>query len=286
MAKKSFLNKAQQAISEEILPPEEPVKSERKGRGEYEDTLRIKEARKISIQKIKPDTNQPRKSIENNSLKELAASIAQHGLLQPIVVEYVETADYFKIINGERRYRAALMTELTHLPCIVRATNKKERLALQLIENIQREDLNPVDKARGLLEFRATLGEKTQWKRVEEITGISERRRQQFLALLELPENLQKEIVSLGKKPTKSAITEKHARALLRLKKYPDKQLDLFNKIKDGDSKITGEEAIKMAKEMLGGNAEILKRRVFKYKNPEDLIKQLEEAIKKLRSEL
>ena len=281
MAKKSFLNKARQTFSESDVVVEERATNTR--RGEIEGTTRLKEARNIPIGKIKPDQNQPRKSFDGEALKELAASIGLHGILQPIVVEYVEQDDYFKIISGERRYRAALLVELTHLPCVIRSTNTEERLTLQLIENIQREDLSPVDKARGLLQLKATLGKDTLWKKVEEITGFGERRRQQLLALLDLPEDLQNKIVSLGKKPAKNLITEKHARALLRLNRHPEKQVDLFNRITSSKESITGDRALQVVKEMFGAVSEKAYKISFTYATTRDLIKQLEEKLAELK---
>ncbi len=174
MARKNFLKQAQQSIVDsQTLIAEEPIQEDYIGgskRSEYEGTTRLKGARKIPLNKIKPDPNQPRTTFDKESLTELANSIKQHGVLEPITVEYVQTEDYFKIISGERRYRASQLAELTHLPCIVRMTNDGERLAIQLVENIQREDLSPVDKARGLLELKAKLGKNTQWKEIEALT--------------------------------------------------------------------------------------------------------------------
>jgi len=288
MAKKTFLNRAEQSIAEggqnllteELVPPSEMT------RAEYEGTTRLKEARSIPIDKIKPDPNQPRTQYDAESLNELADSIREHGVIQPITVEYVATDDYFKIITGERRYRASLRAELTEMPCIVRSMDTKVRLAHQLIENIQREDLNPIDKARGLLELRATLGPNAQWKEVEKITGISERRRQQFLALLDLPKDIQTKIVALGKRPANNAITEKHARALLRLGKYEDKQRELLKKITSSKIPITGDDALKIAKDMVGGNGKTSNKQkiIFFYSTNNDLIKQLEAKLKELKT--
>lgn len=284
MAKKSFFDKAQQAITEsDTLPAEEMVETAGKGRGEYEGTLRLKEARNVPISKIKPDPNQPRKTFPEEPMKELTASVELHGVLEPITVEYVEEKDYFKIITGERRYRAAKRVGLADLPCMVRTVDDKKRLTHQLIENIQREDLGPVDKARGLLELKSTLGNKATWKDVEKITGISERRRQQFLALLDLPNELQYEIVALGRRPAKNRVTEKHARALLRLNKYPDKQLEFFNKIRDGKSPITGDQALELVKNILGSQTNPKQKISFTYTDVGDLIKQLQTKLRELK---
>jgi len=141
-------------------------------------TRRIKNAKWIPIDKICPDPEQPRKSFPEETLHELAQSIKEHGIRQPIVVEYVENDDCFQIVHGERRYRAAKLAVVQELPCIVQ--NKTARLhcfALQLVENIQREDLSPIDKARALLEYKEEFGDNSTWVDVEKTVGISQTRR-------------------------------------------------------------------------------------------------------------
>ena len=305
MRKKKFTQEAQKSVNQ-IQDFEQPSETE----VTIEPTgmhigSRLKEARSIPIDKIKPDPNQPRKAISTEtteSFSELVSSIQEHGILQPITVEYIEKRDYFKIIYGERRYRAARQANLTALPCIVRSVDKEDRLAQQLIENIHREDLNPVDKARGLIEFKVLLGK--EWKEVEQKMGLSRRRRQQFTALLNLPENIQKEIVALGRRPAKNQVTEKHARALLKLNKYPNKQLELFKKIKNNKKPIAGDEAIELAKELVNQDIKpkeriivsVLfehQRRRMNFKkefsfdnNLKELISQLETKIKSFKKEI
>ncbi len=290
MARKNFLKQAQQSIVDsQTLIAEEPVQEDYivgSKRGEFEGTTRLKSARNIPINKIKPDPNQPRTVFDKDSLTELANSINQHGVLEPITVEYVQAEDHFKIISGERRYRASQLAELTFMPCIVRTTNDSERLALQLIENIQREDLSPVDKARGLLELKAKLGKNTQWKEIEAMTGISERRRQQFLALLNLPDEIQKDIVSLKSKASKNPITEGHARALLKLKDEA-RQLELYKKIKESKEPVSSQEAMQMARKMSnGGISSGQKKFVITYTTEEELLSKLKQKIKELEENL
>lgn len=285
MPKKTFLARAQESIAESQAPiAEEIAKPRGATRVEYEGTSRLKEARNIPVERIQPDPNQPRKTFTEEALEELTASITRHGVLQPITVEYIHEEDYFRIISGERRYRAAQRAGLTHLPCIIRTTDQKERLAQQLIENIQREDLSPIDKARGLLELKSALGKNAQWKDVEGATGLSERRRRQFLALLDLPEQLQKEVVALGRRPARNQVTEKHARALLRLRDYSDKQLELFERIKHSEVPITGDQAIRLAKEVVGSIDDRRHKIVFTYRTVEDLVEQLEAKLGELKA--
>jgi ParB family chromosome partitioning protein len=217
------------------------------------------------------------------TLGELAVSIRRHGVLQPILVEYCEDGDYYRIISGERRYRAAGMAELSVIPCLVRVVEEGDRLAQQLVENIQREDLSPVDKARGLLELRARLGAEGTWGHIEALTGLSERRRKQFVALLRLPEDIQRDIVSTGAGRSERQITEKHARALLRLGDYPDEQRRLYDLIRTSEEPISGDRAFELAGEALHGHDGVTRRLVITYRSVSELIEALEERLAALR---
>ena len=245
-------------------------------------TRRIKNARLIEIDKIKPDPDQPRKTFPEDSLAELSSSIKEHGVMQPITVEYQEHKGYYMIISGERRYQAAKLAGLLLIPCIIHdQVNKKDRYAKQLIENLQREDLSPIDKARALLEYKERLGKQSVWQDVEKTLGISETRRKQFISLLKLPEDMQKEIVAIGKRPSKNAVTEKHARALVLLNKYPQKQLELFELIKSSHQQITGDEAIVKAREIKGKDSALVFR--VTYRSQQELIHILEQKLAELK---
>ena len=106
----------------------------------------------IKITEIEPNRNQPRKSFPAESIEELAKSIEIYGVIQPIIVSKKD--GYYEIIAGERRWRASKKAGLKEMPCIVRETDERKTKEIALIENIQREDLNPIDKARG---FRQLL---------------------------------------------------------------------------------------------------------------------------------
>lgn len=108
---------------------------------------------KIKIIDIEPNKDQPRKKFDTDSLDELAESIKRYGVIQPIIVSRKE--NYFEIIAGERRWRASKKAGLTEIPCIVREQDEKKNKEIALIENIQRQDLNPIEKARG---FKPTHG--------------------------------------------------------------------------------------------------------------------------------
>ncbi len=161
---------------------------------------------KVLIQDIKPDPNQPRRSFDKESILELAKSIKQYGILQPLVV--IEDSNNYIIVAGERRYRAAKDAGLSHLPVIVRSLQEIERLEIGLVENMQRVDLNPIDQALSI----ARLNEQFSMN----ITQIAERLGKatttviNIVRLLELPD-FAREALSKGE------ITEGHARSVLSL---------------------------------------------------------------------
>ncbi len=285
MSKKSkLLDQVKESVESNKIAFE-ASKDQEASRAEVEGTKRLRNAKIIPIERIKPDPDQPRKTIDPVRLQELASSIKEHGILQPISVEFVEDSGngFFKIISGERRYQASLSIGLEEMPCIVHSdVNTRKRYAQQLIENLQREDLSPIDKAAALLEYKERLGPESTWADVEKTVGISERRRQQFMALLNLPETLQKEIVATGRRPAQNQITEKHARALLLLNPFPEKQLDLFKQIKESKEPITGDEAINKAKLIKGKKS--LHHFAVSYKNERELLEKLQEKVKELKT--
>jgi ParB family chromosome partitioning protein len=131
-----------------------------KGRkGERADTSPLREARLIDIERIKPDPEQPRKTFLSKTLESLAESIREvGGIIDPLTVEYDEREDCFRIISGERRYRAAKMIGLERLPCIVKAVDEKRRFLLQLICNLQRDDLAPLEECAGIRSLIGRFG--------------------------------------------------------------------------------------------------------------------------------
>ena len=122
--------------------------SDREAAGKEAEKETEKEAglvRMVRTSRVEPDRNQPRKSFDKEKLQELADSIKAKGLLEPIIVR--ETGDHFEIIAGERRWRACRLAELNEIPVIVKDYSDLERVEISLIENIQREDLNPIEEA-------------------------------------------------------------------------------------------------------------------------------------------
>lgn len=171
----------------------------------------------LRLSEIEPNRDQPRKHFDEAALAELAASIKEHGLLQPIVVRPMPGGTY-QIVAGERRWRASRLAELTRVPVIIKDLNDKEAMELALIENLQRRDLNPVEEAEGyhrlMQEFHLTQ------EQVAERVGKSRPTVTNALRLLNLPED-QLNALSAGK------ISAGHARALLAFQ-YPENEQEAY----------------------------------------------------------
>ena len=140
----------------------------------------------IDINDIKPNSNQPRKTFDEDKLNELAASIEEHGLIQPLVLRKAEKG--YEIVAGERRWRAARKIGIREIPCIVRELTDEENMLLAIIENMQREDLNPIEEAEGIRQMIETYG-LTQ-EEVSKSVGKSRPYIANSLRLLRLPETV------------------------------------------------------------------------------------------------
>src|SRR6056297_485739 len=195
------------------------------------------EIKDISVEKIKPNPFQPRDRFTEESLEELANSIEKKGILQPVTVREVQY-DKFQLVTGERRWRAAKIVGLEFIPAIIRDFDDQEMMEVALIENLQREDLNPIEEAyayqKMIEEFDLTQ------KEVAERVSKSRSAIANTLRLLNLPPSVQ-EIVS------RETISMGHARALLPLESK--KQVDLANKIVEKDLSVR--ETEKMVKKNL-----------------------------------
>ena len=189
---------------------------------------------KIKVIEIEPNREQPRRSFDEEALDELANSIKTYGVLQPIIVN--KKSDYYEIVAGERRWRAAKKAGLTELPCIIKdditdKTNKE----IALIENLQRVDLNPIDKAKGLKELIDDYG-MTQ-KELADSIGISRSNIANSIRIL----NLDPRVIKLAEE---GKITEGHCRNLVVIED-PEKQyraaLDIITKgesVRDVERKV------------------------------------------------
>jgi ParB family chromosome partitioning protein len=182
-----------------------------------EDKHRVQ---KILIQDIRPNADQPRREFNEAALAEMVESVKRHGVIQPIIV--VRADGGYQIVAGERRWRAAKVAQLTHMPVIVRSLKELEQIELSLIENIQRVDLSPLEQAMSVfrLQQQFNLG-------LEEIAkklGKAPSTISNLTRLLQLPEPA-REALRSGK------ISEGHARSVLALKSQPAKQDELLRYI-------------------------------------------------------
>ena len=223
----------------------------------------------VPVFKIKANPNQPRREFSPESMQELADSIRQIGIIQPITLRLMEDGTY-QIIAGERRWRASQMAGLTTIPAYIRTANDENMMQMALVENIQREDLNAIEIA---LAYQSLIEQYdlTQDKLSEKV-GKNRATIANYLRLLKLPAQVQ---MALQNKE----MDQGHARALLGLDK-PSLQVKLFNEIKEkGYSVRQVEEMVKAL-----NNGETLKSGRHTLKNKE--AQRLPEEFKELRSRL
>jgi len=174
---------------------------------------------------VEPNKNQPRVKFDDESLEELANSIKQYGVIQPIIV--TKEGDFYKIVAGERRWRACKKAGLTEIPAIVREYGELKNKEIALIENIQREDLNPIEKARAIKELLARHNVTQQ--KLSEMLGMARSTLTNSLRVL----NLDKRVIDLA---LDGKLTEGHCKALLAIEN-PDKQYEAaLRMIETGDS--------------------------------------------------
>lgn len=173
----------------------------------------------ISIEKIKAGVYQPRTHFEKESLEELAQSIRQNGILQPIIVRKTKDAT-FEIVAGERRWRAAQLAGLHEVPIIIKNFNDKEALELAIVENIQREDLNPIEEAQAYSRLVSEFNLSQQ--QVAERVGKDRATVANLLRVLTLPDSIRKQIES-------EQLSLGHAKVLLSLTD-PQSQVDFAKK--------------------------------------------------------
>jgi ParB family chromosome partitioning protein len=176
---------------------------------------------KLAIDIVVPKKDQPRKNFDAQALNELAQSIREHGIIQPLIVTQIEQ-DNYSIIAGERRWRAAKIIGLTEVPAIVRSATEHQQLELSLLENIQREDLNPLEKAATIHRLHEQFGQ--SYEDISKRLGKAHTTVINVMRLLALPPEMQESLM-VGN------ISEGHARSLLALQKYPDAQKTLFANI-------------------------------------------------------
>lgn len=218
----------------------------------------------VKITKIEPNREQPRKNFDEDALQELADSIKQFGLLQPILVQDRKT--YYEIIAGERRWRAAKLAGLKEVPVIIRDYTEQEIVEISLIENIQREDLNPIEEAlaykRLLTEFHLKQDE------VAERVSKSRTAVTNSMRLLKLCDKVQQMIID-------DMISSGHARALISIEN-PEEQYNIAQKI--FDEKLSVRDVEKLVKNL--NKPEKLKKEKEEDKSLEVIYQDVEEKLK------
>ncbi|MFW0870973.1 MAG: ParB/RepB/Spo0J family partition protein [Patescibacteria group bacterium] len=204
----------------------------------------------IEIEKIDPNPNQPRKHFSDESLRDLAESIRRYGVMQPITVvrREQETAGggiitRYEIVAGERRWRASVIAGMSTIPAIIRedADSEQERFELSVLENLQREDLNPVDRARSFERLVNEFG--MRHAEIADRLGKSREYVTNSMRILDLPDNVL-DALSAGE------IYEGHTRPMLSIKDHPEELQVLFQEIKA--KHLTVRQAETMAKALVG----------------------------------
>ena len=235
MAKKTGLGKGLDALFSPDIFEEAKEKESAKEEVVAENSEKIY---KIKINEIEPNKNQPRRNFNNESIEELSESIKKYGVIQPIIVSKKD--NYYEIVAGERRWRASKKAGLTEMPCIIRESEEKENKEIALIENIQREDLNPIEKARS---FRTLMDEYSLTQaQLAETLGISRSALANTVRLL----NLDSRVIELA---LDGKLTEGHCRSLIGIEN-PDKQYEMAMQIiENGDSVREIERKVKNKKQ-------------------------------------
>ena len=241
------------------------VQPDTKAKNTNSETATEKEAETIvKITKIEPNREQPRKNFDEDALQELAESIKQFGLLQPILVQDRKT--YYEIIAGERRWRAAKLAGLKEVPVIIRNYTEQEIVEISLIENIQREDLNPIEEAlaykRLLTEFNLKQDE------VAERVSKSRTAVTNSMRLLKLCDEVQQMIID-------DMISTGHARALISIED-PEEQYAIAQRV--FDEKMSVRDIEKLVKNM--NKPEKPKKEVVEDKSLDIIYQDIEEKLK------
>ena len=226
MAKKTGLGKGLDALFSS------PVLEEK-----IENNETVEQVKYLKINEIEPNKEQARKIFDEEAIEELSNSIKEYGVIQPIVVAKKE--NYYEIIAGERRWRASKKAGLETIPVIVKDDNIQRNKEISLIENIQREDLNPIEKARGIKQLMDEY-DLTQ-QRVADILGKSRSAIANSVRIL----NLDERVISLA---LEGKLTEGHCRSLMSITD-PDKQYEVAVQIiEKGDSVREVEKKVKVRK--------------------------------------
>lgn len=198
-------------------------------KGDRADTSPYRAARMIDIKRIQPDPNQPRKTFNQETIESLAESIKElGGIIDPLTVEYVEDDDFFRIISGERRYRAAGMVSLRMLPCIIKEVDNEKRFLLQFIANLQREDITPLEEAAGIRHIIEQYGYPQQ--KIACLFNRSKSYISQILGLERLSEN--------AKQKVQTSELSKEVQIQASREKDSEKQMEILNKASEAGKTV------------------------------------------------
>lgn len=226
-----------------------PKRQDSDNNNKIETKTVVKEVDTIDINKIEPNHSQPRKSFNEDALQELADSIKQHGMIEPLIVQQGEKGLY-KIIAGERRWRAAKIAGIKEIPVVVKDYTNQEIMEIALIENLQREDLNPIEEAEAF----QRLIEEYHLKQDEVAEKVSKSR-------VAITNSLR--LLKLDKKVREMVIEDKiksgHARTLLAIE---DLELQYNTAMKVFDEKLSVRETEKLVKKILKDDSEKKEKRV------------------------
>ena len=230
MAKKTGLGKGLDALfSDKPLTQAEEEKILKEGEELVQN---------IKVIEIEPNKEQPRKYFDSESLEDLAKSIKRYGVIQPIIVNKKD--NYYMIVAGERRWRASKIAGLTEIPCIVRDNDERKNREIALIENIQREDLNPIEKARG---FKQLLDEyELTQQELADMVGISRSALANTVRLLNLDQRIMK-LAEEGK------LLECHCRSLMAIDDVEKQYKAALRIIENGDTVRDIERKVKNTRE-------------------------------------
>lgn len=234
VAKKTGLGKGLDSlIPTHSSSPKTTVKEVKEEKQQVKTVVKQEEI-KIKITEIEPNREQPRKKFDEDALLELAESIKQFGVIQPLIVQ--KRGDYYEIIAGERRWRAAKMAGLKEIPVIIKDYTNQERVEISLIENIQREDLNPIEEAHA---YKRLLNEfSLKQDEVAERVSKSRTAVTNSMRLLKLDDRVQQMVID-------DMISTGHARALLSIE---DKELQYTVANRIFDEKLSVRETEKLMK--------------------------------------
>lgn len=248
-----------------LIPDNKPVKSSKPETEVLEENESKNGEQMMKINMVEPNRDQPRKKFEEDALLELSDSIKQFGILQPLLVR--KQKDYYEIIAGERRWRAAKMAGIKEVPVIIKDYTEQEIVEIGLIENIQRENLNPIEEA---MAFKRLLQEfNLKQDEVAERVSKSRTAVTNSMRLLKLDDRVQQMIVD-------DMISTGHARALLAIDNK-DEQYEIANRV--FDEKLSVRETEKLVKEIKNPKKPKVKKAVENEFIYDDLANKMKEVM-------